>query len=331
MAVTFITPVEVTHSTNDAWTDIDVSGQTGWTSGKTGVIVHVVMKNDFNSLAFGLRKNGSSDDRTSVVTAGVGGVHFWAAIGIDTSGIFEAYLDIATDFDLYLVGWFDSETVFFTNAVDKSTGTTGAWVDVDISGDTGGDTAIGAFVEVITAGQTDFGIRTNGSTDDRATNAVERHVWAAVGVDGSELFEQRIPGTTVDIFLVGYVTSQATFYTNGLDRSLGSTGAYADLTALPAGAIGGIYEVSSNGNDLSYAARENGSAEDVYFPSAREQACVLVECDGSQLVEHKISSTAVDLFEKGYFEPAAAAAAAPLSDLRMAQVIRRRVPRRAYG
>ena len=295
---TFITPVDITPTSFDAWVDADLSAYLP--AGATGAILRIV---DYitgpDAFAIGARKNGSTDNRIGVAPFST--VNNFS-IGVDGSRIVELYLATGTvPGVVWLDGYYTTDAVFATNGTDKSTANTGVWEDVDISGDTGADTAIGAILEYVGSATTSvtIGLRKNGSTDNRVTHG-EVHAVFIIGVDGSEIFEQQIGTTAADIFLVGYIKSNAVFNTNATDRSLGSTGAWTDLTALPSGAIGGIYEtIGSEATTEEMGLRANGSAEAIIFRF--RHAWPVVKCDASQLVEHYIESTAVDLFEVGYF------------------------------
>ena len=293
MAITWITPSEITPGTANAWTDADVSGSVP--SGATGVILHIHVTAIEET---GWRKNGSSDNRKPTNYTGS---HFWCACGVDASRILELYVGSITTVNVYLVGYFTSDSVFFTNALDKSLAGVGSWLDIDISSDTGGDTAIGAIWEVIqTNYDLNWGFRKNGSSDNRVLDT-DRHGAAIIGVDGSEICEGQISSVNVDFFLTGYVKSNSTFNTNATDLSLGSTGSWIDLSALPAGATGGFIEVVTTSYSQNYGLRENGSAENIVAGAAGEQhAWGLVEADGSRLIEGEISSNNVDFFLVGY-------------------------------
>lgn len=315
MAV-FLTPSAITLSAASAWTDADVSASVP--SGATGVILHIE-KTVTAARTIGLRKNGSTDNRTNnFSTNGANDGHFWACIGVDSSRIFEYFVGSTTEVIINLVGYFTSDAVFFDNAVSKATGTTFSYVDADISADTGTDTALAAVIETITNNVSNqVYLRKNGSTDD-FKDGFGQHIFSIVGVDGSEIFEQYISSTTVDTFLVGYITANVTMHTNATSRATATTGSYEDVAALPSGAIGGIYTVVAAGqnNALDYAVRKNGSSEDIYRSCSNvNPGAAIVECDGSLLVEQKIAGAAVDLYESGYFTAPAVAAARPLAAL----------------
>lgn len=304
--ITFITPVEITPGSAGAWTDADVSASIP--AGATGVILHFVNTHATTVYTLGARKNGSTDNRIPNLDATT---HCWGAIGVDGNRILELYVEDTTNIDVYLVGYFQAESVFFTNAVDKSLSATATWTDIDISADTSTDTALQAIFEIKSTALYYFGLRQNGSTDARIA-AVSFHdgFGVIIGVDGSEICEGYIQNAGVDFFLVGYIISDVTNITNATNLSLAGTAEWTDLTALPAGAVGGWIEVISPGANYNYGLRENGSAEDIYRGASRH-CWGLVECDGSRLIEGEIANTAVDFFLVGY--PTASGNAASLA------------------
>jgi hypothetical protein len=289
----------ITPGSTGSFVDVDLSSYIA--SGATGVILRYENRSTTVNPTMGFRKNGSTDDRKGTVsrTTDGNGAQGTFICGVDGSRILEIYISTTTDLDVYLVGYFDNSAVFNTNAVDKSIGSTGAWTDVDISGDTGGDTAIAAIVE--TDGFTAMGTRKNGSTDDRRRNYNAYQNAHIIGVDGSEIFENHIVSTVGDILLQGYITTDATFNTNASNYSLGSTGSYNDLTALPVGGTGGFFEVvatDAGGNNEMYI-RKNGSTDD-FFRNIQAHHFHTAEGDGSRITEGKIQDTDTDFFLVGY-------------------------------
>lgn len=283
MAVTWITPVEVTPGTASSWQDVDVSSYVS--ANATGVILHIVYASTQDS---GWRKNGSTDNRTTSSAAS----HQWCTIGVDASRIFEAYVGSTTDVDIYLVGYFEDESVFFTNAVDKSLTTTSSWQDISIASDTGADTAIGACFEITYSSTfgTNFGMRMNGSSVPQR-GARGYHSGYIIGVDASEILEGYIGSTSLDFFLVGYIkdTAAVTFYKDSPDWTNNTT-TWQDMTALPTGATGAFFEVDvEGGNSFQYGVRKNGSAEDIMMRTSYAHGFAAVECDASQLIEAKES------------------------------------------
>ena len=294
MAQTFfpITPVEVTPGTPNTWADVNVAAYAP--SGATGVLLHIVNSTG-TPYAIGLRKNGSTDNRTQVFGYYD---HCWAAIGVDSSRIFEAFVGSTTAMDIYLVGYTMSGVTFFTNAHDKSLGTTGAWIDINCAAQAPG--AAGLIFE-ISAGSTAtfFGLRKNGSSDNRtATTGYHCCFGAIIGCDTSQICEGYISTTQVDFYLVGYITDGCTFNLNATDVSLGSVGSWLDLPALPASANMGFIEVTAS-DYYDYGLRKNGSTENIYEEASRHP-WVFVECDVNHIIEGKIANTAVDFFVIGY-------------------------------
>lgn len=296
-------PVDLAITTTGSWVDADISGQTGYSADVVGVELLIVVTGSSNR-NIGVRKNGSTDNRTGLLLGYPGGTLVGARIGVDSSGIFEAYVS-DVDTDVYLVGFYESDdAVFFTNGVDKSQNTTGSWVDTDISSNTGGDTAIAAFFEYSTSANLIGMLRPNGSTDSRLTYNTGVHNFLVTGVDGSEICEQYINNSAVDFILNGYLTGGGTFHTNATNRSTATTGSYVDITALPAGATAGVYDCWNQSSvPTRYGLRTGGTSYDIYRgPYLR--AHHVVPCDGSGVVQQKIAGTDADLYELGYLSTA---------------------------
>lgn len=290
MSLTWITPVEVTPGST-GWQDADLSSHIA--AGATGVILHAVNTDASTGYAFGCRKNGSTDDRAQNLSTNH---HFWAACGVDANRICEINVSSTSSIDVYLVGYFGADAVFNTNAVDKSLSSTGSWQDIDLNVNDG---AIGAIIEVYSTGTNlAYGLRKNGSTDARTNNARANTTFAFIGVDANEVLEGYIGNAAVDFYVTGYIKSDATFNTNATDLSLGSTGEYADLSALPSGATGGFIEVVCS-SAYRYALRKNGTTEDVY-QRVRYHNWAAVECDTNRVIEGKIENAGVDFFLVGY-------------------------------
>ena len=285
----FITPVEITPVTEDSWEDVNVSAYIP--AGATGVVLHCVNKTSNVDHPIGFRKNGSGDDRHWQMERGS---HFWAAIGVDGSRILELYSG-DVDVDIWLVGYFTDDAVFFTNGIGKTPGS--AWADIDISSDTEDDTAIGAIFEV---GGSDYSwaFRKNGSSDDRYKGN-SWHAGAIIGVDGSEICEGRKGSAILYFFLVGYIISDATFNTNATDLSLGTINSWLDLSTLPAGAIGGFIEVYPTETiGYYYSLRKEGSEEEIWR-KVFWHSWGIVEA-ASRIIEGKINNTNLDFFLVGY-------------------------------
>lgn len=299
MILTLSDPVDVSLSTTGAWTDIDLTGISGYTSAVTGCVVKFMTTASSNR-NFGVRKKGSTDNRTGLIIGQPNGTQAHAYIGVDTSGFIQGYIS-DVDMDFYVVALI-TEDVFFTNAVDKSTTTTSSWVDLDISSDTGGDTATHAWFEWSTPALVIGAFRKNGSTDDRRAQTVGTHGWAGVGVDGSELCEQWINNTLQVHYLVGYGTTSMTWHTNAIDRSTATTGSYQTVASPDASAVAAIYDFYTTGSTAyRHALRRTGSSVDQYqCLYLRNYPTVTLSAKGGT-AEQKIQDVAVDLYELGYW------------------------------
>jgi hypothetical protein len=296
---TFVTKTDISPGSTGSWQDADVSALVA--SGATGVIVRVINASAIASAAVGWRKNGSTDNRTNNLYLAS---QTQICVGVDGSRILELYRG-SSDISYILEGYFGSEAVFFTNAVAKTVSSSYSWSSTSIAGDTGGDTAIAAFLEFT---GTVAGARKTGSTDDRAAT-VSAHLGAVVGCNGSESFDAQTDGTGFHV--LGYLTTGGTFDTNGTSRVTGTTGSYVDVTAFASGASA-LYEFYTGATDTNVALRKNGDSDDYYRqPGGGRWGRFIVEGDGSRVVEQKIGDVAADLYELGVFDAPAVVPTAP--------------------
>lgn len=302
-----VATVEITPGTAGAWIDVDCSAYIP-AGTATGITFHYV-NTALSARECGWRKNGSTDARTNPAQIDIGeDEHGWASVGVDASGIAEFWVESTTEVDIYLTGYYTSDAVFFTNAVDKSFATTGSYQTVDISAETGADTAILALFDTTGNDATaSLGYRYPGSTDDIYQTAAN-HSAFMVQLSGTETCEVKIGHATVDLYLMGYLVSGFVAANDKVDMSLAGTGAWTDLTALPAGAIGVAMEVQGTGTGDRWGLRKNGDTENLVYEMSSRRQFAIVWCDASQLVEGYISTTAADFFRIGYFTSTATAA-----------------------
>jgi hypothetical protein len=250
----------------------------------------------------GLRKNGSTDN----IHRDLGKVtHSVFLCGVDTSRIIEMYVESGgTSISAELIGYFGEEAVFFDNSVDKSLGSTGAWTDIDISSDTGADTATAAFF-IMEHGSTSYTVfmRKKGSTDNfiRTCDAYRHYL---VGVDGSEVCQGYISNLDVDFHLIGYMTKDVDMETNLVDDQITPTGAWTDLSSTRTGTFGVLYETVTEGEGGStgkYGLRTDGSSHDVYDDVMSRQGFSIVAPSVSGKVEGQISQILIDFKYSGKF------------------------------
>lgn len=186
--------------------------------GAKGVIVEfdnntTVTGEDYD---IGLRKNGSTDDLKSKSywnnsPTGVGS-HEFVMCGVDVNGVFELYVERTDKTTVWLWGWFtpDAPVVFFTNMIDKSPVADTTYKTIDISSDTGADTAVAALVHHYQpdGNYESTGVRAIGYTGDE----VYQGHWfntTIIACNGSEQFEgKRVTGAVAaKIYLAGYLTA----------------------------------------------------------------------------------------------------------------------------
>jgi len=297
------TPVDVSPGVFNAWTDVNVSAQVP--AGATGVIIQWVNPaGGASDLNYGVRMKGSTDN-WAFDSEAKDGQQGWLMTGLDAARVFQVFVE-AAGVQTYLVGYTMSGVKFFTNRIDKSTATTATWVDVSIAANTPTDTAIGAIfhVDCQAGSSVGYGLRKKGSTDNLLqTLRANMMNLGIVGVDATETAQQQIAATTVDLFLVGYVTSGAVFFTNAIDKSTGTTGSYQDVDItndVGAGVANGAFvEIQpSDGTRRLAAIRPNGSSYDYYAEVSHQSA--LVGLDAGDIFEQKIEQTTMDLYLTGY-------------------------------
>lgn len=289
----FITRTEVTPGTTGSWQE--VTAPAGVPDTASGLILHV--ENDsLSNQALGLRKKGSTDNRTmNQITL----THTRAFVGIDGDKKFEAYVGNASQ-HVYVEGYFErSHVSFFDDSIDVSPGSTGSWQDVDISSHTDDGTAIGAIFELVRAGtQYEVGLRKNGSTDDRHYD-LWSHEWFMVGVDSSEILEAYIEHADVELHLIGYVRSGFHFETNGIDVTPSATSTYEDQT-INEFATGALVEIVGGFNS-THVVRKNGSSDTLGASNTHYgRAYGVCEVDGSYKFESYTDDAGVGMYLLGY-------------------------------
>lgn len=197
-AVFFDSPYDVSiTSSTGTWLNLP-NIESYLPAGAIAAIIEVVSAND-TTYQFGLRKDGSTDGRYP----GYIQYHEGAIIGVDSNRIAEGYIT-SFNVDMYLVGYL-TMGYFHTLAKDKSTGTTGSFVTVDMTTDAYSSTGYitGALTEFyINASTVNGTVRKYGSTDNHYIQM--NHDFPAVGIDSSKRFEQKIADTALDLFVLGY-------------------------------------------------------------------------------------------------------------------------------
>jgi hypothetical protein len=232
-AFNFLTNHADVTPSSTGWQDVDVSS---WVpASATGVILQAVNTGG-SPVDFLVRKKVASSPDAYVNEEIEANAHAWPMVGVDSNRVFQAYTEDSTSVQIYLIGYTGSGVTFFDNRLDVTPASTGSWLDVDISSATGSDTAIAAIVGVFGldgGASTSFGMRKNGVAvpDDRyATVDGDHQTWGIVGVDGSEVFENRTQNiTSQKSYVYGYATSGIVMFDNAVDHSTATAGSYQDV------------------------------------------------------------------------------------------------------
>jgi hypothetical protein len=201
---------------------------------------------------------------------------------------------------------------FFTSEIDKTPASTGAWVDVDVSGDGVPEWATGAILRLYNGATTGtVAVRKNGPTDTRTPYIVSgHHTGAMAGLDGSRVFEAYIHNASDRVYLIGYTTDSTDFLTNSVDKSPASVGAWVDVDVsadIPSGAVGIIVELVNTSTASSYngGVRDNGSTDTFTLGEVRKSSHYYQVCgvDASRVFEAQIASAAIQVWLIGCFMP----------------------------
>lgn len=282
-----VTPVRITTlGVNYNWTDIDVR-PFGVPVGATGVILHVDGGYTGAVRDYGIRRNGNGDARN--LSFGFGSSHTWAIVGIDANGIFEFHnVALSNHVQLDLLGYTMAGVNFSPSYVNAPLiiPPAGVWTPFNL-GPTGlgliPADAIGVIFEFRdTTPATAFGLRQNGSADNRITNSAGQHSAFSfvVGVDANQTIEAYAGAVNIIFYLHGYITEGATFYLNAPDVTPAGVGAWANLPALPPNSLMGFIEVTSAAGQRYGAERPIGGLGDYWVTAIHNSAFVFCDNNG---------------------------------------------------
>lgn len=308
--------VEITGLTHDnVYNDVDLTSYLD--AGAVGVTIEVV--NTGATLRdVRIRKNGSASDLRNDVAAAN---YRFIMVGLDVNDVIEIKSP-SSDLTFYIVAQFNTGAVLFTDVVDKSTATTGSWVDVDCTSDFGADAgsveaAIFAFSSVGNVKNASFGagVRKNGSTDtyESLLGNTGFLFYGIIGVDSGDIFEQYIDSANYDLKLCGYIktSSGVTMITNPVAETASTTSAWTDLdvtartSASTTGAIVRVGDATS-GTDttLTLRVRGNGStlSETNSGLGSPGQLYSVIPVDADEILEYYYTETSKHLSIVGYIE-----------------------------
>ena len=309
----FITPTEITvGGAVDGYRDTDVSAQLGGDAGSVAGIFLLVINKSGGDLYWGARKKGSTDDFAYELTAGG---QTTVGIGVDGDDVVQLYSADLTNIDFYLLGYvLDTEGEFFTNAVDVRAGSAGTWLEKDISGDTGANTATYVFgiVRNINANNYAYGVRGSGESHVRYGRCRGYNLagWSCQ-CSGSEKIEVYVNNTVEDHYVTGYLFDNYTSVTEAeVSPTKDATYRLVDLSGdgVPSNAVGIDYHIHDGvgSDDLTFSSHIRAAADetDFYYKVATHQHGVVRV--SSQSVDVKMEASGDNIYLRGYFtEPAA--------------------------
>jgi hypothetical protein len=272
------TRTDVTPTRDGTYKEVDVSGLAA--AGAIAAVIEV-WNEGTEDYSFALRKKGSTDDffYEAHASASVTPTRLICYVGLDGDRKFEAKLqspsggDLPDGLKLYMYAYIITGVgTFFDNAVDKTPGSTGRQT-VDISGDTGGDTAgAAAFLVVNTdaGGGHHFYLRPYGNSyqsADRLRDVSQKGLF--MGCDALERLEWSTDNVADQkLYLLGYITSDYWANTSPTISSiLSAVDTWEDwtLSGVPASTPHAlIIENPTTWTRFKFGLRENGSSDDNY-------------------------------------------------------------------
>lgn len=199
--------------------------------------------------------------------------------------------------------------ITFITPVEISPASTG-WQDANVSAYVpAGTTGVVLHFDNTGASSYAIGFRKNGSTDTVTSNlSATCHTWAAIGVDASRILELSIANTTyIHVYLVGYFGSEAVFFDNAVDKSLGSISSWLDIDISAATgadtAIAAIFKLKGQTGITQYNLRCNGSTDNRLNSGYNHNiAGFIVGVDGSEICEGYTSNVSNLFLLVGYIK-----------------------------
>ena len=201
----FDTPLDVTPSTEDAWTNADVSAFVD--ADADGVILFIVNTKN-GATKYGVREVGSSfsttnrnlDNRSSTMYL----------VGIDASDQFQVYNEKFVDIKFYLVAQTKGSVVYNTNDVAVTDPAIGSFEELDADDYTVPAVANGLILRMVSSSSQIAALRHGDSTDSWTPEvASDTHIQAAIGINDSNVWDEYIESNDVDVTIAGYTITIA--------------------------------------------------------------------------------------------------------------------------
>ena len=258
----------------------------------SALFLHVVASSASEYL--GLRKPGSSDNRTQMIPSNS---HQWTVVGVDAGITFQAFLSNNISQSVYLVGYMTAESGVILNNGVSQTGTNWAWVEKDLSAIC--PDAIAVIFEILPDGMF-YGLRPHGSTQD-TYQAGHYHSWGVIGCDANQHIDYYKSTATQYLYIIGYITKDAVFPVDAEDISLSTTETYVGIDLSGKNAELAFIDVMGMANQ-KYALREAGSGEDIYRNLDGQHNWGIIGVSDAGVIEGKIQATDVKFWLVGLAE-----------------------------
>jgi hypothetical protein len=246
---------------DNAWHDVDVSSVVP--AGSKAAILCVEVWGSYAIRLALFRPKGSTDDRGFLYSDR--NYRYFVYVKLDSSRLFQAKIQ-DSNVNVWLAAYTDDDHGF-TQSVDKSTGTTGSYEDVDVSADVPED-AIAVFAEVASSANYQCAFRKKGASDDYYNERYRGPYGWFIGLDSNKKLQQKIENAGVDLYIWGSICSDGGFLDTYVDKAPATLGSWQDVdlsSDVPANAVGAVFlAVNNHASHLAICAlRKKGSTDDV--------------------------------------------------------------------
>lgn len=212
----FVNAKNVSPGNYASWQNVDVSAYIP--AGATGVIVELSDTEEIGK-KMGTRHPDSVQDFSTRTEAFLIGGHIYQICGVNSSRVFQAYIEDAYC-EVWLVGYTDASVVLFTDMTEYAAGV-GTFVDNNVADIVSGD-ATGIICQFLLkegAPQYNGVIRKKGSTDDESgKDLIKGPVDALCGLSDSKIFQARVSDADLEIWVKGYTKPPVEFFTNVIKK-----------------------------------------------------------------------------------------------------------------
>lgn len=301
------TPGDISHAVDTSWEDVDITAHVGADAGNVAGVYLFIQNTENNTNEVGVRKNGSSD---TYIFDLFNYDACYMAVGVDSNDVFELYMEDASAFNVWMIGyWLNSEAEFLDEAQNVTPGSANTWTNTDMSSYfTGEVKAVCVFADSA-SGSTQYWGGQDVDGPDRYGDLYSLSGGGSVVPCTSEACELRTGDTTnVPIYAIGAITSQfGKFSETNHDFSAADTYEDIDLSAsIPAGGVAALYQHHDGTDDDSgygrCMSRPDGESWDNYtYYHGRRGPWLIGVVNASRALEQKVSDADRNSYFVGYF------------------------------